>query len=1058
MVVALKNIFGRFFMINSKMRLLGASALIGAGLLAAGPAEAYSFNLGGVDIQIDSSLSVGASWKMVDSNTNHLAIANGGNPDLRPALGLFGTVGALGAGQTPAAGASVNGTASNLGAACAAYTEICLNLGASEAGAVNGIYKSAVAAATRAVTAGTQKQKDAAAATQVAAIPASAFLVPGATNYDASINGDDGRLNFEKGDMFSQSNKFITEVEANMGNVRAFMRINGFYDSVLDDDSSMERSNGILETGRDEAVADLQVLDAFIDYDTEIAGMPVLIRVGNQVINWGESTFFLGGNSVFNPIDVPAIRRPGAEIKDALLPVTAAYISVSVTDSLSVEAYYGEHDTYKLDVGGTHFANSDNLVPGSGLGGNNGIFYVSGSRESGSNKWNLDDAGIDAVAQFGLLRGNDRLQTALRAHPTHPARARDNTHPQHYSNLSPMGELETFRTKWEDTNKVDNLGDVIGSEDSIGLALRYYAENLNSTEFGFYYQKYTSRIPYVGYKARKPNIGVGTVSNSTSAVTAALSGRSACDRNTFGVAVTAQSLAFTPALASSLTIGNSASDDFKDEHGSWEVLKSAGQATFTALSAENIHRHYHTAAAATIAGVLQTAAGGNLDLATATVAARHMATVTASRDDANFAGPGAALAGALSNDDHDENTTTAINDLSLGASAVAVLDKALEAEQITAAQFDDWTNKPDATTGNRPWEIADFSDDTISGGEWFAGAGIKNPAGNTYTDLLNANCLIGIDNAAADDATDKNWYGDYAFGGSTAGSINYDADLFTYYPEDIEAYGASFNTTAFGWGIQGEVTYRPDMPLLVDTDTTFIAAVSDQCAFPLSGDAGVASYAPLVTHGTICDSSVGGATIYGDTPQDVYNWDIGTTATFTRSNPIVSFLRADLGVVLTEFAGVSVPDIETTYASAIDPATGQLSGKDQILRLQGICTAGSDLPLGSLLDLDGVAINSCRPTENSSGGLLLTSLQYNNVFGTPWALSPTLIVREGLSGYSPTPAGSFREGVGSTSFRVQADLQGYLSLAVSYTDFTGDEKYSKSEDQDFASISVNYAF
>ena len=119
----------------------------------------------------------------------------------------------------------------------------------------------------------------------------------GPSNYDASINGDDGRLNFEKGDMFSQSNKFITEVEARMGNVRAFVRINGFYDSVLDDDDAMMRSNGILEAGRDEAVADLQLLDAFIDYDTDIAGVPVLIRVGNQVINWGESTFFLGGNS-----------------------------------------------------------------------------------------------------------------------------------------------------------------------------------------------------------------------------------------------------------------------------------------------------------------------------------------------------------------------------------------------------------------------------------------------------------------------------------------------------------------------------------------------------------------------------------------------------------------------------------------------------------------------------------------------------------------------------------------------------------------------------------------
>lgn len=1049
-------------MLKSKLGLLGASVLMGTGLIAAGPAEAYNIRLGNVGIQIDSSLSVGASWKMTDTNTNHLAIANGGNPDMRPVVSLLAAAGGLGAGQTPAEAVAANtyGTASNVGSECSAYTAICLNLGSSEAGALNGLYNGGVSAVARAATTGNQNAKDAAAKAAVAAVDPSSYTVAGPTNYDASINGDDGRLNFEKGDMFSQSNKFITELEARSGNVRAFMRINGFYDSVLDDDDAMERSNGILDSARDEAVADLQVLDAFVDYDTDIAGVPVLIRVGKQVINWGESTFFLGGNSVFNPIDVPAIRRPGAEIKDALLPVSAAYISASLTDDLSLEAYFGDHDGYRLDVGGTHFANSDNLVPGSGLGGNNGIFYVSGSRSSGSNKWNLDDAGINGVADtLGILRGTQRLQTALRAHATHPAADRDSDHPQHYSNLSPIGEIETFRTQWEDTNIIENLGEAKADGDNMGLALRYYAENLNSTEFGFYYQKYTSRIPYVAYKSRRPNIGVGTVSNNTSAVTASLSGRSACSRASFGTgAAGSQTAAFTSDLSDSLTIGNSASDDFTDEHGTWEVIKAAGQASYAALAGEDVHRHYHTQAAAVIAGVLQTEAGGGLSPTAAELMSKQIATITASRDTAGFTALGAggatgvALTGALTKADHDAETTDAVNSLSLSATAAGILALAVGdgAGQITEAQLADFTNAGNETTGDRPWEIADFTSETITGGVWLAGSQISNPTGNTFTDLLDAQCLIGIDSAAADGATDADWYGDYAFGGSTAASINYDADFFTYFPEDIEVYGASFSTTAFGWGIQGEVTYRPDMPLLIDTDTIFIAAVSDQCAFPLSGDAGVAVYAPLVTLGTICDATVGGDTIYGDTPQDVFNWDIGTTATFTRSNPIVSFLKADLAVVLTEFAGVSVPDIETTYAGP--------SGTDQIARLQGICTAGSDLPLGSLLDLDGVAVNSCRPTENSSGALLLTSLQYNNVFGTPWGLSPTLIVREGLDGYSPTPAGSFREGVGSTSLSVRADYQGYLSVSVSYTDFTGDEKYSKSEDQDFASLSVNYAF
>jgi len=837
-----------------------------------------------------------------------------------------------------------------------------------------------------------------------------------------------------------------------MGNLRGFMRISGFYDSVLNDDDSFERSKGgILDSARDNAIADLQVLDAFVDYDTNIGGVPVLIRVGNQVINWGESTFFLGGNSVFNPIDVPAIRRPGAEIKDALLPVEAAYISASITQDLTVEAYYGGHDEFKLDVGGTHFANSDNLVPGTGLGGNNGIFYVGGSRDGGSNKWNFDDAGVTAMAAgLGIMKGTANLQAALRA-SNHPAKDNTADHPQHYSSLSPIGEVETFRTQWEDTNVIKNLGALDYNEETMGLALRYYAENLNSTEFGFYYQKYTSRIPYVGYRSNTPNIGVGTVSNSSSATTLALSGRSACSRDFMGVAAAGtQAGTFTTALSDSMTIGNDATDDFTDTHGSWAVLKAAAQTTYSELSGATVHMQYHTAAASLIESFLQTEAGGELSPAMAQDQARFIARVTASQDAVDYTGPGVDLSGAQTLAEVDGWTETDANGVSLGTAAGVILAGMLESETITAAQLADLTNAPDATSGDRPYEKADFASTTMSGSEWFALAEIGGVTGDTYTDLLDANCLLGIANAAADGATDKDWYGDYAFGGSTVGSINYITDLFTYYPEDIEAYGVSFNTTALGWGIQGEVAFRPDMPLLVDTDTSFIAAASDQCAFPLSGDAGLGIYAPLVTHGTICDETVGNSDIYGHVELDVYNWDIGTTATFTRSNPIVAALGADLGIVLTEFGGVIVPDIDETYSAP--------DGKSQVKRLQGICTAGSDLPLGSLLDLDGVAVNSCRPTENSSGGLLLTSLQYNNVFGTPWGLTPTLIMRGGFHGFSPTPVGTFREGTGSTSFSLRADLQGYLTVAVSYTDFSGNEKYTKSEDQDFASLSVNYAF
>ena len=62
----MEDLYGGHFeegsMLKNKLRLLGASALIGSGLIAAGPVAAYTVNLGGVDVQIDTTISSGVSF------------------------------------------------------------------------------------------------------------------------------------------------------------------------------------------------------------------------------------------------------------------------------------------------------------------------------------------------------------------------------------------------------------------------------------------------------------------------------------------------------------------------------------------------------------------------------------------------------------------------------------------------------------------------------------------------------------------------------------------------------------------------------------------------------------------------------------------------------------------------------------------------------------------------------------------------------------------------------------------------------------------------------------
>ena len=215
------------------------------------------------------------------------------------------------------------------------------------------------------------------------------------------------------------------------------------------------------------------------------------------------------------------------------------------------------------------------------------------------------------------------------------------------------------------------------------------------------------------------------------------------------------------------------------------------------------------------------------------------------------------------------------------------------------------------------------------------------------------------------------------------------------------------------------------------------------------------------------------------TEHDAYTWDIGTTATFTRSSPLISFFGADLGVLLTEFQGVIAEDIEEKRSETGGVvASGFPEG---ITPLSSVCQGGSDLPLNGILSIDDrnlenhnlvsvtnptsrattrerVGNGFCRPTDHSWGAVLFAQLQYNNAFGTPFSLNPTIVWSEGLEGYSPSPLGFWREGVGSTSFRLDSRYLSKWQMSLAYTDYHGDKERTRNLDRNTLSASVSYAF
>ncbi len=130
-------------------------------------------------------------------------------------------------------------------------------------------------------------------------------------NFDGSINTDDGRLNFDKGDPFSGLLRITPEFEALNGPWTAFARVNIWHDVVASDEDAYNRGGELTDDGEENADQNIELLDAYVAYDGDIGDMPFTLRAGRQVINWGEATFIPGGNSAFNPIDVAALRRLG---------------------------------------------------------------------------------------------------------------------------------------------------------------------------------------------------------------------------------------------------------------------------------------------------------------------------------------------------------------------------------------------------------------------------------------------------------------------------------------------------------------------------------------------------------------------------------------------------------------------------------------------------------------------------------------------------------------------------------------------------------------------------
>lgn len=255
-----------------------------------------------------------------------------------------------------------------------------------------------------------------------------------------SVNSDDGNLNYDDGDLFSNAVKFNSELSWQYGqNWGGLIRVLGFYDF------ENESRDELTDLAKDKVGSDFQLLDFFVYHNFEFGETGSgSVRLGRQVVSWGESTFIQQGINVINPIDVSKLRIAGAELKEAFLPIDMIWGSLSFGENWSVEGLYMlEFEQIEPDPSGTYFSTNDFAALG-------GEFVMLG---------------------FGTV--NEPPSLASCAVPQTSALA-----------AASCGVAVP--------RAPDRFADESGQ---YGLAVRYFSPELNNTEFGLFFLNYHSRIP-----------------------------------------------------------------------------------------------------------------------------------------------------------------------------------------------------------------------------------------------------------------------------------------------------------------------------------------------------------------------------------------------------------------------------------------------------------------------------------------------------------------------------------------------------------------------------------
>ncbi|TDP43823.1 DUF1302 domain-containing protein [Zavarzinia compransoris] len=256
-----------------------------------------------------------------------------------------------------------------------------------------------------------------------------------------TCNVDDGNLNFNKGDFVYAPIRVQGEATASWQNFTAYIRGQAFYDTVYDN-GDFARNGGVnnyrdlngrqTDAARNASYLGYELMDAWVRGQFDIGDQQLTLKFGQQTISWGEALFSPLSLVQVNSLDQAKLRLPGAELRDAVRSMPAAFVQYDVGGGLGVEAFYQfAFRSSRSDPAGSFFSTTD-------VGGRGGV-----------------GTGLSQDYDVSLASG--------------------------------AGGLSVQRSLEGSTENSNGR--------NFGAALRYFSPELNNTEFGLYFANVTARSP-----------------------------------------------------------------------------------------------------------------------------------------------------------------------------------------------------------------------------------------------------------------------------------------------------------------------------------------------------------------------------------------------------------------------------------------------------------------------------------------------------------------------------------------------------------------------------------